>query len=644
MLFSSLALLAIQLKAQGLNPSQVLFADALVTLSPFDYRHVPKLDSKESMDLDQCIDNSSDSESDCSVLIGTTKGQINSPSKKLKVATPTRPVKVRASPRSPATTAPLNISCSSWPPSLGFFGPSSINENAASRFYDGNSVIELLSDTESELEDAHKRTDKKIYYDSSFDSDNDKKPRAKSPNSYIIVRSKQDMQEEDNGEPKAKPPPNECCGAMTADDKQLLAYSGGPQVKDCSVIELLSDTESESEVYQRDCYRGCLEGTITGQSLRRQRTKDAKILNDLFPYDKSKFPVEWMQRPPKKTCMKENDRSYLMYPERMGTVLKGTKGSFRGAGGKVMSDGMTMSITTNSFAKVMFMLLRKLDTKKARNMVTLDLGSGQGIPSILMGQFFGDGCLGLHIGIEQDPGLVASSRYNAKLVATKALVNFNRGYFHKQYIQNHGETEHTCFPNALFVHGDICDITSLKPFDVLYGFDAANCPKSKRHVADLWNQANPENRNSHGMSKCPNPKHLLSNSNFQEMLDLGFQDIVPYSQVEVRFSGSNEGRVTYHYGRKSLQEQGKNNQTYSYENPLPVDEVCPIFQSAWKDYLAGRSQMEKASRTCPCNQAILDRLLSEEYYIETLPKRTDRKRISRSQEDNDREGGLLKTK
>ncbi len=44
MLFSSLALLAIQLKAQGLNPSQVLFADALVTLSPFDYRHVPKLD------------------------------------------------------------------------------------------------------------------------------------------------------------------------------------------------------------------------------------------------------------------------------------------------------------------------------------------------------------------------------------------------------------------------------------------------------------------------------------------------------------------------------------------------------------------------------------------------------------------------
>jgi hypothetical protein len=169
----------------------------------------------------------------------------------------------------------------------------------------------------------------------------------------------------------------------------------------------------------------------------------------------------------------------------------------------------------------------------------------------------------------------------------------------------------------------------LKPFDVLYGFDAANCSKSKRHVADLWNQANPENRNSHGMSKCPNPKHLLSNSNFQEILDLGFQDIVPYSQVEVRFSGSNESRVTYHYGRKSLLKKGKNNQIYSYENPLPVDEVCPIFQSAWKDYRAGRSEMEKASRIFPCNQAILDRLLSEDYYLESLPKRTDRMRSVR---------------
>jgi hypothetical protein len=117
------------------------------------------------------------------------------------------------------------------------------------------------------------------------------------------------------------------------------------------------------------------------------------------------------------------------------------------------------------------------------------------------------------------------------------------------------------------VHGDICNITSLKPFDVLYGFDAANCSESKRHVADLWNQANPQNRHSHGMSECPNPKHLLSNRDFQEILDLGFQDIVPYSQVEVRFSGSTETRKTYHYARERLLKQGKNNQQYSYENP-----------------------------------------------------------------------------
>ena len=69
-------------------------------------------------------------------------------------------------------------------------------------------------------------------------------------------------------------------------------------------------------------------------------------------------------------------------------------------------------------------------------MITLDPASGQGFLSILMGQFYGDGCLGLPIGIKQDPGLVASSRFNAKLVATKALVNFQCGYIDKEQVKN----------------------------------------------------------------------------------------------------------------------------------------------------------------------------------------------------------------
>jgi hypothetical protein len=196
-------------------------------------------------------------------------------------------------------------------------------------------------------------------------------------------------------------------------------------------------------------------------------TKEAKLLSRLFPYDKSKFPVESKERPPKNTFINDMDGSYLIYPERVGTVFKDIKGSFRDAEGKVTGNGMTISVTTNSFVKIMFMLLKKLDVKKGRNIITLDLGSGQGFQSLLMGQFFADGHLGLHIGIEQDPGLVASSRFNAKLVASKARKNFEQGYFNKDYIQNHGETEHMCFPSALFVHGDICNITSLKPFDVL---------------------------------------------------------------------------------------------------------------------------------------------------------------------------------
>ncbi len=191
--------------------------------------------------------------------------------------------------------------------------------------------------------------------------------------------------------------------------------------------------------------------------------------------------------------------------ERMGTMFHGTKGFFLHDEGKVTCNGITISVMKSSFAKVMALLTPELDSKKGRNIITLDLGSGQGFPSLLMGQFFGDGHMGLHIGIEQDPGLVATSRFNAKLVASKARENLERGHINKDYIQNH-ETEHMCFPNALFVHGDICNITSLKPFDVLYGFDAVNCSKLKRHVANLWNQANPQNRDLHGMKECPNPE------------------------------------------------------------------------------------------------------------------------------------------
>jgi hypothetical protein len=113
-----------------------------------------------------------------------------------------------------------------------------------------------------------------------------------------------------------------------------------------------------------------------------------------------------------------------MYPERIETVFKGIKGSICDSECKVAGNGMNMAIRTSSFINVIFMPLEKLDIKKGRNMITLDPGSGQGFPSILMGQFYQDKCLGLHIGIKQDPGLMASSGFNAKLVATKALVNF----------------------------------------------------------------------------------------------------------------------------------------------------------------------------------------------------------------------------
>ncbi len=556
---------------------------------------------------------------------------MNSPSKKLKAETQTLPAELSPSPMSPATTAPVSCSSSSLSssPSLACTRPSPISVNSDSRTSD-RSVIEILSEAEAEDES---------------DSNDDKKPIAKSPNYYKFnarIREEdhtEEQEEEEDGEPKTKLPSNEFSGDMNVDAEQLLVHqrdvSGdflGENISGTN-FTYLQGAKVASTLSVDDEFCGFFLGKkVFVRNFPQAETRiQARLLNCLFPFDKSKFLVDWMERSTKNVRTNAKNIAHYAYPKRMGTVFKGTKGSFRDSQGKVTSDGITLTVTISSFAKVMFMLLKELDIKKGRNLITLDLGSGQGIPSMLMSQFYGDGPSGLHIGIEQDQGLVATSRYNAKIVASTAQESFHRGCYEKEYIEMHGETEKTCFPNTLFVHGDICQISSLKPFDVLYGFDAANSTESKRHIAKLWNQANPGTRNLHGMSQCPNPKHLLSNSNMQEILDLGFADIIPLSKVKIRISGSGETLTTYLYGRESLLEQGKNNQTYSYENPLPLGEVCPIFQSAWKDYLAGRRQMEDTNSHV-CNRAILDRLLSEEYYQETLPKRSERKRISRSQE------------
>ena len=92
------------------------------------------------------------------------------------------------------------------------------------------------------------------------------------------------------------------------------------------------------------------------------------------------------------------------------------------------------------------------------------------------------------------------------------------------------------------------------------------------------------------------------------------------------FSGSTEKCKTYYLVRKSLLKQGKNNLKYSYENPVPLDEVCPIFRWEWMDYLDRRRQMENATSDCVCNQSIMNRLLSDEYYQETFTKQAGRVR------------------
>jgi hypothetical protein len=58
-------------------------------------------------------------------------------------------------------------------------------------------------------------------------------------------------------------------------------------------------------------------------------------------------------------------------------------------------------------------------------------------------------------------------------------------------------------------------------------------------------------------------------------LDLGFQDIVPYSQVEVRFSGSTETRKTYHYDHESLLKQGKKQPKVLIREPLAFGRSMP---------------------------------------------------------------------
>lgn len=88
-----------------------------------------------------------------------------------------------------------------------------------------------------------------------------------------------------------------------------------------------------------------------------------------------------------------------------------------------------------------------------RKIVSLDAGSGNGIPSIIFSQYLFDN--GFHVGLELCPGLVSNSMRNLKQLTTKGMVNLLAKKFDRESVLEVGELGYNVPPRCHFVPGDI---------------------------------------------------------------------------------------------------------------------------------------------------------------------------------------------
>ena len=88
-----------------------------------------------------------------------------------------------------------------------------------------------------------------------------------------------------------------------------------------------------------------------------------------------------------------------------------------------------------------------------RKIVSLDAGSGNGLPSIIFSQFLFDH--GFHVGMEQCPGLLSNSITNIKELTAKGMVSLLARKFDRESVLEVGELGDNVPPRCHFVLGDI---------------------------------------------------------------------------------------------------------------------------------------------------------------------------------------------
>jgi len=88
-----------------------------------------------------------------------------------------------------------------------------------------------------------------------------------------------------------------------------------------------------------------------------------------------------------------------------------------------------------------------------RKIVSLDAGSGNGLPPLIFSEFLFD--RGFHVGLELCPGLVSNSMRNLKQLTAKGLVSLLAKKFDRDSVLKVGELGDNVPPRCHFVRGDI---------------------------------------------------------------------------------------------------------------------------------------------------------------------------------------------
>lgn len=400
--------------------------------------------------------------------------------------------------------------------------------------------------------------------------------------------------------------------------KAVLARKRSKYSKDCMLRET---KQKKSREYQKELRKKLNDDPVKKEEFKRKRSeymarirayeKWATNHNMRYESMSDKVPTKMSQKETTLSFGKVS-RNYLFVFPRMKTLGQDIYYEREPLG--KMGDGVFQEITPASMQNVTCMAWTLLGGDwRASFANSLDNGSGMGNPSTYFSQCYFE--FGFHVGVEFDKGMTNSAVGNLKRLTEKGFANYKAGYFDPEYIAQHGELCHVRPPNVALLHGDIEQYKHLAGFDFIYGFDKVNSWTTKEAVRLAWD---------HPMSK--NCKLMITNSDMNEVRDLGYTDLVQVGKIKIQFARmgrGSESRTSYFYMRKSFHSLPKNKWTFEFESPEL--EVGHPFNDVWEIFNQGRLDpvTKKLREDCAINWKIIEMNLKQDTDVNFV-ERVDR--------------------